>query len=89
MQEDIHIQRTLNMSFNLQHDIDDDAGVVVDARADADDVVDVDYLVLNLNHAKLELLAMVVVAKCWVAKVIERQPSDVVMNQLLDKLTVL
>lgn len=89
MQEDIHIQRTLNMSFNLQHDIDDDAGVVVDARAGADDVVDVDYLVLNLNHAKLELLAMVVVAKYWVAKVIERQPSDVVMNQLLDKLTVL
>lgn len=60
------------MSFNLLHDIDDDAGVVVDARAGADDVVDVDYLVLNLNHAKLELLAMVVVAKYWVAKVIER-----------------
>lgn len=56
------------MSFNLLHDIDD-AGVV-DARAD--DVADVDYLVLNLNHAKLELLAMVVVAKYWVAKVIER-----------------
>lgn len=88
----------MNMCFNLLHDADDGVAVdIVDAVVDivvvvAGDVaaaaVVVDYWVLNLNHAKPELLAKDVVAKYWVARVIEHWLNDVVMNQQLDKLTV-
>ena len=49
----------------------DNIEAVADAAVVAAVVAAVDYSVLNLNHAKLVLWAMDVVAKCWAATVIE------------------
>ena len=61
----------------------------IEAVADAVAVAAVDCSVLNLNHAKLVLWAMDVVAKCWAATVIEHWPNDVVMNRWWDILIAL